>query len=312
MSSILVVGSLNTDISICVERLPLRGETVLGSGYSYTFGGKGANQAYAARLAGADVTMLGSVGQDKYGEQIIQKLQEAGIHTECLRREVQRPTGTAFVMTDREGVNSITVISGANAACDTEYVRSCQTQFAAANCVLLQLEIPLEAVCSCAALAKNMGKLVVLNPAPAIAELPQELYENVDILTPNETELEQLSGCRTETYEDLILAARRLVEKGIPRVIVTLGSRGALLVEREDAVLIPGRRVQPLDSTGAGDCFNGVLTVALADGLPAREAIVRANVAASISVTRWGAMLSMPNKSEIDAACNSGDWNGGA
>lgn len=303
MSSILVIGSLNTDICIRTDTLPKPGETIIGSQYTYSFGGKGANQAYAARKAGADVILLGYIGEDKYGRQMIQALNEAGICTEHLGTSFQQPTGTAFVLTDRAGANSIVVISGANTECSVDYILEKQAYFSEADCILLQLEIPLKTVCQSAALGREAGKTVILNPAPALRELPQELYENVDIITPNETELSILTGCKTGTPEEIRSAAEQIIYRGIPRVIVTLGSRGAMIVDRERAIEIYGRCVPAVDSTGAGDCFNGVLAVALAEKAAPEEAAMKANAAAAISVTRRGAMLSMPTRQEIEAIC---------
>lgn len=299
MKRVLVVGSLNMDLVVDVEHLPLVGETVLGNQYWKSPGGKGANQAYAAGRAGADVAMLGCVGEDLYGTTMLEKLTEAGVRKDAVRREKQHPTGTAFVLRETSGANSIIVISGANWRCTPAYLAEYRDYFAWADCVLCQLEIPLESVCAAVHQAKELGKTVLLNPAPACPDLPGSLFPQIDVITPNETELAALTGGPTGTLEEIADSAQRLKKTGVGSVVVTMGARGALLVQKDRTVHIPGNHVDCVDTTGAGDCFNGVLAAELAAGTPLEKAVYIANAAASLSVTRHGALQSMPGREEI-------------
>ena len=302
MSRVLVVGSLNMDMLIQSPRLPKPGETLLGCRYVSKHGGKGANQAYAAAMLGSSVVMLGCVGDDRFGSSLRSQLEAADVDTSCIRVCPDRATGTAFVMTDSAGSNSIIVIPGANELCTAAYVRQHEALFQQADCVLLQLEIPLEGVEEAVQLAKKHGKAVILNPAPARDDIPDALLAAADVLTPNETELALLSGCETDTPEQVERAARMLLVRGAGSVIVTLGAQGAMLVTPTQAKLIPTRRVNAVDSAGAGDCFNGVAAGLLATGEELEEAVRTANIAASISTTREGAMCSMPTREEIETA----------
>lgn len=302
MGQVLVVGSLNMDLLIQSPRLPKPGETLLGCRYASKHGGKGANQAYAAAMLGSSVAMLGCVGDDRFGSSLIGKLQEAGVDTGFIGAQHEKTTGTAFVMTDSEGNNSIIVIPGANELCTAEYVHRNRELFQQADCVLLQLEIPIDGVIEGVRLAKEYGKRVILNPAPARSDIPADILCMVDVLTPNETELALLTGIDTDTTEKIEHAARILLEKGVGSVVVTLGEAGAMLVTAERTCLFPARRVKAIDSTGAGDCFNGVIAALLAVGTELEEAIRVANAAASISTTREGAMCSMPSQKEIETA----------
>lgn len=310
MGHVLVVGSLNMDMLIRSPRLPKPGETLLGCRYASKHGGKGANQAYAAAMLGSDVTMLGCVGNDRFGSLLISKLKEASVDTDFVEARHGKATGTAFVMTDDTGNNSIIVIPGANELCTAEYIHRSEHLFQRADCVLLQLEIPLDGVAEAIRTAKKHGKRVILNPAPARSDIPDELLRMVDVLTPNETELALLTGACTDTLEATERAARTLLEKGVGCVIVTLGKAGAMLVSAEHSRHIPARKVSAIDSTGAGDCFNGVIAALLAEGSGFEEAIKVANIAASISTTREGAMCSMPTREEVEAAQLDGGISG--
>lgn len=314
MGQVLVVGSLNMDLLIQSPRLPKPGETLLGYRYVSKHGGKGANQAYAAAMLGSGVTMLGCVGNDRFGSLLISKLSEVAVDTEFIETQYDKATGTAFVMTDNAGNNSIIVIPGANELCTAEYIRRNESLFQRTDCVLLQLEIPLDGVTEAIRLAKKYGKKVILNPAPARSDIPDDILRLVDVLTPNETELALLTGADTDTLEATEHAGRILLERGVGSVVVTLGEVGAMLVSAERTCLIPARKVRAVDSTGAGDCFNGVIAALLAGGKEFEEAIKVANIAASISTTREGAMCSMPAQGEIEAAQRessiSGEENG--
>ena len=301
MNQILVIGSLNMDVVVRMERLPALGETVLGEEYWNNPGGKGANQAYAARLAGGQVAMLGSVGTDKYGVRMLELLEKAGVQVMDIQRDSGQSTGTAFVLTGTDGSNSIVVVPGANSTCSSEYLAENAELFSKAACVLLQLEIPLESVCSAIRQAKTLGKLVILNPAPARQDIPEDLFPLLDVITPNETELSVLTGGPAGTVEEIEQSAKLLLYKGVRNVVVTLGARGSLIVNQNGALLVPARKVSAVDTTGAGDCFNGVLAVALSAGMPLEKAVLRANLAASISVTRSGALTSMPTLEDLES-----------
>ena len=295
MNQILVIGSLNMDVVVRMERLPALGETVLGEEYWNNPGGKGANQAYAARLAGGQVAMLGSVGTDKYGVRMLELLEKAGVQVMDIQRDSGQSTGTAFALTGTDGSNSIVVVPGANSTCSSEYLAENAELFSKAACVLLQLEIPLESVCSAIRQAKALGNLVILNPAPARQDIPEDLFPLVDVITQNKTELSVL------TVEEIEQSAKLLLQKGVRNVVVTLGARGSLIVNQNGALLVPARKVSAVDTTGAGDCFNGVLAVALSAGMPLEKAVLRANLAASISVTRRGALTSMPTLEDLES-----------
>ena len=210
MNQILVIGSLNMDVVVRMERLPALGETVLGEEYWNNPGGKGANQAYAARLAGGQVAMLGSVGTDKYGVRMLELLEKAGVQVMDIQRDSGQSTGTAFVLTGTDGSNSIVVVPGANSTCSSEYLAENAELFSKAACVLLQLEIPLESVCSAIRQAKTLGKLVILNPAPARQDIPEDLFPLLDVITPNETELSVLTGGPAGTVEEIEQSAKLL------------------------------------------------------------------------------------------------------
>lgn len=296
---ILVVGSSNTDMVVRLARLPRPGETLLGGEFQSVPGGKGANQAVAAARAGGEVTFLARVGADGLGEASITGFLRDGIDVSHVLRTEGKPSGVALIMVSEAGENSIAVASGANGALSAEDVRHSHSLFGAAEIVLVQLETPLESVEATVGLCAELGKRVILNPAPAL-ELSDELLKQVTILTPNETEAEILSGIPVKDPESAKRAGIRLLERGVESVIVTCGGTGAMLVTRSEQRLIPTRRVTAVDTTAAGDVFNGALAVALGEGKPLGEAIPFANVAASISVTRQGAQPSAPQREEID------------
>ena len=299
---ILVIGSLNMDMVVNVEQMPLRGETIMGKSLAYVPGGKGANQACAAGKLGKNVTMLGCIGDDGNGQALRKSLAAAGVDVSYLVVCPGVPTGLAVITVDNGGGNSIIVIAGANSQCSPEVIRAHEKLIADSDIVVLQLEIPLEAVAEAVRLAKAHGKTVVLNPAPAPDSLPDELLRSVDYLTPNETELARLSGMPTDTAEQTEQAARSLIEqKGIGAVLATVGSAGALLVTAETAQLVPTIKVQAVDTTAAGDTFHGGFVTALSEGRPVLEAIRMGNMAASISVTRKGAQTSIPTREEVEA-----------
>ena len=291
------------DASIQLERFPAPGETVLGQSVHYIPGGKGANQAVAAgRLAsGSRVSMIGCIGGDSFGSTLLESLRSAGVQTPGVR-SCQDATGLAIVMVDQKGSNQIIVIPGSNSCCDEQYLRSMDQAIQEADYVLLQMEIPHEAVYYSIRRAKELGKTVLLNPAPAPDHIPDEILPLIDYLTPNETELMRLSGQQGSSAEDYIRAAQALVDKGVGNLVVTLGSQGALIVNRETCQIIPAVTAKAVDTTAAGDCFNAAMVIALSEGRPLLDAVRFANAAAAISVSRRGAQQSLPTRSEVTAA----------
>ncbi|MCX8091857.1 MAG: ribokinase, partial [Verrucomicrobiae bacterium] len=284
---IVVVGSSNTDLIVRVPRIPRPGETILGGRFTTAPGGKGANQAVAAARAGARVTLIARVGRDAFGSQALAGFVRDGIDVRFVRRDPDAPSGVALIFVAADGQNSIAVAGGANANLSVADVRRAQRAFAHARVLLLQLETPLPTVKAAAQLAARHGVRVVLNPAPA-RDLPDELLRRVSVLTPNEIEAAALSGVKVRDLASAEKAARRLLQRGVEAVIITLGARGALVSSAAGTERVKGFRVRAVDTTAAGDVFNGALAVALSEGRPLREAVRFANAAAAISVTRMG------------------------
>jgi ribokinase len=298
--SIIVLGSSNTDMILRVPRIPRPGETILGGRFTTAAGGKGANQAVAAARAGGRVSLVARVGSDAFGEQTVEGLRREGIAAERVVRDAQEPSGVALIFVEESGENSIAVASGANARLSPGDVEDARELIAGASILLMQLETPLETVESAARVACERGAKVILNPAPA-RELPDTLLQNVSILTPNQSEAELLCDIAVTDAESAEVAGRRLMARGPESVIVTLGAQGAVWVSEHGALRVEGHCVSALDTTGAGDVFNGSLAVALAEALPARAALEFANAAAALSVTREGAQPSAPTRSDIEA-----------
>jgi ribokinase len=298
-SRIAVVGSSNTDMIIKVDRLPAPGETVIGGEFSTAAGGKGANQAVAAARAGAEVSFIGRVGDDMFGEQALEGFAEDGIDVSHVLRDATAPSGVALIFVDEGGENSIAVASGANAKLTAADIAVAGDAIASADVLVMQLETPLETVQAAAAMATENGVRVILNPAPA-QPLSDEILCNVSILTPNESEAELLTGIQVEDDAGAAAAARALAARGVGTVILTLGSRGAFVFESDRGELVPGFEVRAVDTTAAGDVFNGSLAVGLAEGKPLAEAVRFANAAAALSVTKLGAQPSAPTLSEIE------------
>ncbi len=298
-NKIVVVGSSNTDMIVQLPHLPKPGETVSGGAFSTAAGGKGANQAVAAARAGANVGLVARVGEDSFGEQAIAGFVGDGIDVSHVTRNPAAPSGVALIFVDDGGENCIAVAPGANATLTPEDVEAAEDLITGAEVVVMQLETPIESVERAAALAREHGVRVILNPAPA-RPLNDELLANVSILTPNESEAELLTGIQVSDDAGAEEAARALSARGVDIVILTLGSRGAYVFESDSGELVPGFEVQVVDTTAAGDVFNGSLAVGLAEGLPLARAVRFANAAAALSVTRLGAQPSAPTRSEIE------------
>jgi ribokinase len=300
---IVVVGSLNLDLVVHAERIPLSGETVAGHGYDESLGGKGANQAVAAARLGNEVCMIGCVGCDAYGKRLRDGMQSHGVDLSATAI-VDGPSGLAVITHARNGANSIVVIPGANGALDTIVIERHTEMIQGAAVLLLQLETPMEAVVLAAGIASRAGVLVVLDPAPA-RDLPNELIATATWITPNETEAAQLlhtaEPMNTESVADRLLAL------GARNVALKLGDRGVLIKGRDcpAATMVPAFTVKAVDSTAAGDCFNAAFASRLVYGSAPAEAARYANAAAAISVTRLGAQASMPKADEVEVFLKS-------
>ena len=304
--SILVVGSINMDLVARCPRIPAPGETILGSDFTRSPGGKGANGATAAaRLLsarmGGRVAMLGAVGQDDHGAALVRNLGARGVDTERVQRLDGVPTGVALIAVADDGENSIVVVPGANGRLRPEHVEAGLPALSPAV-VLMQMEIPPETVERAAALGRQMGAHVLLDPAPAPATLPAGLLRNVDVLLPNEGELAMLAGMPVESVEEATQAAAALRGRGVGTVVVKRGNQGALVVDERGARAVPTLRVAVVDTTGAGDCFDAALAVALAESRSIDEAVRFATHAAALACTRLGAQSAQPERAEVEEA----------
>jgi len=303
--SIVVVGSSNTDMIIRVPRIPRAGETLLGGEFLTAAGGKGANQAVGAARAGGKVAFIARVGRDAFGDQAIAGLLRDGIDVSRVFRDKLTPSGVALIFVAQDGENSIAVAGGANAKLSPSDVKKAAGVIRSAGLLVAQLETPLATVTAAVELAVKAGVPVILNPAPA-RPLPNSLLERISILTPNETEAELLTGIKVTDAAAAAKACSKLRSRGVGIVILTLGKRGAFLADANGERLVPGFKVKTVDSTAAGDIFNGALSVALAEGKAVFDAVRFANAAAALSVTRLGAQPSAPSRADIEKFIRSG------
>lgn len=298
-SKVVVVGSYNTDMTIKAARIPRPGETILGGRFAIGAGGKGANQAVAAARAGARVWLVARIGNDAFGEEALRRIQHEYINTDYLRRDSEAATGVACIVVDDAGENSIVVASGANANLQPNDLSAAEEIIAQADVVLLQLESPLPTVMAAVRLAAKHGVTVVLNPAPA-QTLPANLLEHVTIISPNEVEAEMLTGVKIDGEKNLVAAAQRLHAQGPPTVLITRGPKGVFISSAGETHLLPAFQVTAIDTTGAGDVFNGCLAAFLTKARSLTAAATMASAAAAISVTRLGAQASAPRLAEIE------------
>ena len=282
-----------------VDRLPIPGETVLGGSFMMNPGGKGANQAVAAARLNGDVYFIAKTGNDLFGKRSIEQYKEEGIHVDSILSDSNLPSGVALIMVDNHGENIISVASGANAALLPQDIEKAHEIIEDGEILLMQLEIPIETVEEAANIAKKKGKKVFLNPAPARA-LPDTLLKNIDIIIPNETEAEILSGIKVYDRESAKKAADIISSKGIDIVVITLGSKGAFVKDHNEYYEIPTPKVKAVDTTAAGDTFCGALCVALSEDMNIQNTVKFACKCASITVTRMGAQSSLPYRKEID------------
>lgn len=298
-AKLAVLGSINADHILNLAHFPRPGETVIGQKYQIAFGGKGANQAVAAGRAGANIAFIACVGADDIGERICQQLAQDNIDTHPVEAVEGESTGVAMIFVNGEGENNIGIYSGANAALTPQYVERHQQVIAQADALLMQLESPLDSVLAAATLARQHQTRVILNPAPA-TKLSDDLLALIDIITPNETEAEILTGIAVNNDDDAARAAAALHEKGIATVLITLGRRGVWLSENGKGQRIAGFEVNAVDTIAAGDTFNGAFITARLEGKAMHNAVRFAHAAAAIAVTRSGAQPSVPWRAEID------------
>lgn len=296
---LVVLGSINADHILNVRHFPQPGETVIGKQYNVAFGGKGGNQAVAAGRSGADISFIACVGDDDVGERIRKQLASDNIDTQPVQAIKDTTTGVALIFVNADGENVIAINAGANEELTPAYMQQYQQKIIDADALLMQLESPLETVTAAAKLAKAHQTQVILNPAPA-CELPDELLSLVDIITPNETEAERLTGIQVKDQSDAARAADVLHQKGIDTVIITLGSKGVWLSQKGQGKQVPGFRVKAVDTIAAGDTFNGALVTSLLEGKEMDQAVRFAHAAAAIAVTRPGAQPSVPWRQDID------------
>jgi ribokinase len=296
---IIVVGSSNTDMILKTKWIPKPGETIIGGKFSTAAGGKGANQAVGAARAGGQVTFVAKVGNDVFGRQAVEGFLKDGINIKYVLKDDKEPSGVALIFVADDGENSIGVGSGANAKLSVADVKKLKEVILSGDILLTQLETPLPTVKAAVSIANKGGVKVILNPAPAV-KLGNDILKNVTILTPNETEIEILTGITIKNQNDARKAAEILQKKGVKIIIITLGSKGAYVCCDEFEGMVEGFKAKAVDTTAAGDVFNGALAVAISEKMPLADAVRFANAAAAISVTRLGAQPSVPQRKEIE------------
>jgi ribokinase len=300
MSAIVVIGSSNTDMVIKTGVFPAPGETILGGEFFMFSGGKGANQAVAAARMGAEVILICKTGDDIFGQRAIAEYKKEGIHTQYIQADNGKASGTALILVDKKGENEIVVAPGANETLTETDIRAAEKAIAAAGIMLLQLEIPVASVLFAAQLGYEANTKVILNPAPA-CQLPAAIFSYLYLITPNETEAEILTGVRVNDGLSAASAAAVLLAAGVKNVIITLGAQGAFFKNATMELLVKAPVVKAVDTTAAGDVFNGVLAVEITAGTAWPAAIETACKAAALSVTRMGAQASMPYRKEVEA-----------
>lgn len=297
---IIVIGSCNTDMVIKADRLPMPGETIIGGTFFMNPGGKGANQAVAAARLGGKVSFISKTGNDVFGKQSVEIYNSEKINTDYFFSDPKNPSGIALINVDSNGENSIVVASGANASLSIENIESAREEIESGGLVLMQLEIPIETVEYAAQLASKKGIRVILNPAPA-RNLSEELLKSLYIITPNNGEAEILSGIKVYDWESAKQAAEVIHSKGANIVVITLGSKGALVLEDGVFHEVKATKVDAIDTTAAGDTFSGALSLGISQGQSVVEAVKFAAKASAITVTRMGAQSSIPYLSELSS-----------
>jgi ribokinase len=299
--SVLVFGSINIDLVATTPRLPVPGETLLGHDFFKVPGGKGANQAVASARLGIPTYMVGRVGADNFGTELVNSLQASGVQTDDVFVDETVSSGVAIISVDVKGENQIIVVPGANGRVNQEDVERLSHLLPRVKALLLQLEIPMPAVVWAAKAAQKAGVRVILDPAPAQKDIPDELYSLVDIITPNEVESAGLVGFPVDGEESAIKAGKVLQQRGVKNAIVKLGAKGVVCTTPEDSFLIPTFKVHTVDTTAAGDAFNGGLAAALCEGLSLRQAVVWGAAAGALAATKLGAQTSLADRMTFDA-----------
>jgi len=297
---IVVVGSSNMDLVVKSPRIPAIGETILGGDFIMVPGGKGANQAVAAAKLGAEVYFIAKLSDDVFGEQSLNNLRKEGVNTKYVTQTQEAPSGVALIMVDEGGNNVIVVAPGANQKLFPEDVKEAESSIASSGALVAQLEVPLETVEFAAQLANNFNVPFILDPAPA-QKLSSELLRMVDVLTPNETEAQILTGVEVTDEDSARAASENLLEHGVKAVILTMGAKGFLLADNDRMEFVPAIKVDAVDATAAGDAFTGSLAVGLAGGQTLYDAALFANNVAALSVTKMGAQSSMPTREAVGA-----------
>ena len=298
MKNICVIGSLNMDLVVKVDTMPKGGQTLIGSNFKEVPGGKGANQAVAMARLGGNVSMIGKVGNDGFGQTLLNALKTDNVNTDYIGIE-EGPTGVALITVDKNAENSIVVAPGANFKVAVEDIDNNIESINNSDIVVVQLETPLETIKYGLKKAKEAGKYTILNPAPAVV-LEDEIIKNVDLLTPNETELEILSGVEINTEDDIKRAAQIMIDKGVKELIVTLGSKGSLYINKERSMFKSAYKVQAVDTTAAGDSYTGALAVALSNDKTIEEAMDFASKVGALSVMKEGAQSSLPTLKDVE------------
>ena len=298
--TIIVFGSINIDLVATAPRLPVAGETLLGRDFFKAPGGKGANQAVASARLGTPTYMVGRVGADSFGTELLDSLQVSGVQTDNVFVDETVSSGVAMITVDMRGENQILVIPGANGRVNQEDVERLSRLLPEATALLLQFEIPMPAVVAAAKAARESGVTVILDPAPVQSDVPDELYSLVDIITPNEVEAAQLVGFPVDGEESATKAAAVLRQRGVKNAIVKLGAKGVLCATQEESFFIPSFPVHTVDTTAAGDAFNGGLAAALHEGLSLRQAVVWGAAAGALTAMKLGAQPSLPERLTFD------------
>lgn len=288
------------DFVVEVDKMPVIGETILGNDVTLVPGGKGANQAYALGKLGGNVQMIGAVGDDVYGRMLIDNLKSVGVGTSGIAALKKAPTGNAFITVDALGDNMITVIPGANLKITKETIDEYRDLIELSDIIIMQLEIPLEVVSYTKDIAKVYGKTIILDPAPAVSNLPEEFWNGITYIKPNETELGILTGKEMSSVEELKEGARELLNKGVKGVIVTMGANGCLWVTKEQEIHYTANKVKTVDTTAAGDSFTAGFALGLSQGKKIEDAIQFGQKVSSIVVTRKGAQTSIPTIEEVE------------
>lgn len=303
MNKICILGSINMDMVVSVDKMPLVGETIFSDNFKLAHGGKGANQAVASQRLGSEVYMISKVGKDAYGLQILNSLEKENINVDNIFKDDVDPTGTAIITVNNEGNNSIIVVAGANMTLNLDEINRCKNVITSSDIIVAQFETPIEVTMEAFKFAKENGVITILNPAPA-KEIPNELLKYTDIIVPNETEATTLTGVYVKDLESAKQAANIFLNNSVKYVIITLGDKGAAVISKEDGVLIPEYKVNAIDSTAAGDSFIGAISTKLKKTdlniTSLVEAVKFGNKVSAIAVQREGAQPSIPFLKEIN------------